>query len=69
MNINFNQYPANIFLRNPKISSAAYIHIHFRLILFMMEANTMNAGSKPFDILIVFLKEMFEKVNFEKKVS
>ena len=27
------------------------------------------SGSKPFDTLIEFLKEFFEKVNFEKKVA
>ena len=28
-----------------------------------------RSGSNPSDTLIVFLKECFEKVNFEKKVS
>ena len=29
-------------------------------------ANSLESGSKPFDTLIVFLKVVFEKVNFEK---
>ena len=36
--------------------------ICFPLIIF---ANNLDAGSKPFDTLKVFLKECFEKVYFE----
>ena len=28
-----------------------------------------GSGSKPFDTMIVFLKEYFEKVNFAKKLA
>ena len=33
------------------------------------EQDRQKSGSKPFDTLIVFLKEIFEKVNFEIKKS
>ena len=33
------------------------------------QIRTVGSGSKPFDTLIVFLKEFFENVNFEKRSS
>ena len=34
---------------------------------FGLRSGPTNPGSKLFDILMVFLKEFFQKVNFEKK--
>ena len=33
----------------------------------ILTERSSQSGSKPFDTLIVFLKEFFEEVNFEKK--